>query len=89
MRAVWITDIHLNFVGDAVRRRFLDRTWHRGKVSDKWHFYLEEYDRILSAYREEPVRILEIGVQIFLGVERVVGFGWTQDRIGHIQAILY
>ncbi len=25
MRALWITDIHLNFVGDAVRRRFLDR----------------------------------------------------------------
>ncbi len=25
MRAVWITDIHLNFVGDAARRRFLDQ----------------------------------------------------------------
>ena len=25
MRAIWITDIHLNFVGDAMRRRFIDQ----------------------------------------------------------------
>lgn len=36
---------------------------HDGKVSDKWSLYLSEYDRIFSPYRDEPVRILEIGVQ--------------------------
>ena len=36
---------------------------HQGKVSDKWSIYLSEYDRIFSAYREQPVSILEIGIQ--------------------------
>lgn len=36
---------------------------HDGKVSDKWAIYLDEYDRILSAYRNNAARILEIGVQ--------------------------
>lgn len=42
-------------------RRLYDM--HDGKISDKWSIYLEEYDRILSKYRNSPVRILEIGVQ--------------------------
>lgn len=36
---------------------------HDGKVSDKWSFYLTEYERLLAPYRDRPVRILEIGVQ--------------------------
>ncbi|MES2878237.1 MAG: class I SAM-dependent methyltransferase [Pseudomonadota bacterium] len=36
---------------------------HNGKVSIKWEYYLSEYDRIFSKIRDQPVRILEIGVQ--------------------------
>ena len=36
---------------------------HVGKVSDKWEIYLDEYDRILKEYRDQPVNILEIGIQ--------------------------
>lgn len=36
---------------------------HQGKVSDKWTIYLEEYDRLLRPYRQQPVRLLEIGIQ--------------------------
>lgn len=36
---------------------------HTGKVSDKWTLYLREYDLLFSGFREDPVRILEIGVQ--------------------------
>jgi len=36
---------------------------HQGKVSDKWSFYLHEYDRLLAGWREKPVRLLEIGIQ--------------------------
>ncbi|MEZ5451879.1 MAG: glycosyltransferase [Thiothrix sp.] len=36
---------------------------HTGKVSDKWSLYLGEYDRLFTAYRDKPVRMLEIGVQ--------------------------
>lgn len=34
-----------------------------GKVSIKWEFYLKEYDRVLAGYQDNPVNILEIGVQ--------------------------
>jgi GT2 family glycosyltransferase len=36
---------------------------HVGKVSDKWSIYFNEYDRILGAYRNKPVCLLEIGIQ--------------------------
>ncbi|MDO8262471.1 MAG: glycosyltransferase [Gallionella sp.] len=36
---------------------------HRGKVTDKWSVYLAEYDRLFHAYRDRPVRLLEIGIQ--------------------------
>ena len=36
---------------------------HQGKVSDKWSIYLAEYDRLFSGFREQPVRMLEIGIQ--------------------------
>ncbi|MDB5822769.1 MAG: hypothetical protein JWR21_1473 [Herminiimonas sp.] len=38
-------------------------TEHCGKVSDKWSLYLAEYDRLFDDYRDEPVRLLEIGIQ--------------------------
>lgn len=36
---------------------------HQGKVSDKWSLYLDEYDRVFQPYRDQPVRLLEIGIQ--------------------------
>lgn len=36
---------------------------HTGQVSDKWSLYLSEYERLFAGYREQPVRLLEIGVQ--------------------------
>ncbi len=36
---------------------------HSGKVSDKWGIYLVEYGRVFEEYRDEPIRLLEIGVQ--------------------------
>jgi GT2 family glycosyltransferase len=36
---------------------------HQGKVSDKWSTYLAEYERLFSGFRDQPVRMLEIGVQ--------------------------
>lgn len=47
--------------GEQLLRQIYDV--HDGKVSDKWSIYLDEYDRIFSKYRNEPVRILEIGIQ--------------------------
>jgi hypothetical protein len=38
-------------------------TEHIGKTSDKWSMYLDEYNRLFDAHREQPVRLLEIGVQ--------------------------
>jgi len=34
-----------------------------GKVSDKWDSYLPVYDRLFGPHREEPVDLLEIGIQ--------------------------
>jgi hypothetical protein len=36
---------------------------HQGKVSDKWSSYLREYDRLFSEYRDQPINLLEIGIQ--------------------------
>jgi len=36
---------------------------HKGKVTDKWCHYLGQYERILKAYRSNPIFLLEIGVQ--------------------------
>lgn len=36
---------------------------HQGKVTDKWSLYLAEYDRLFVLFRDQPVRLLEIGVQ--------------------------
>ena len=36
---------------------------HKGKLSDKWSLYLTEYDRLFTVYRNQPVQLLEIGVQ--------------------------
>ena len=38
-------------------------TEHTGKVSDKWSIYLDEYNRLFVPYREQPVHLLEIGIQ--------------------------
>ena len=34
-----------------------------GKVSDKWESYLDYYDRSLSSIKNDPISMLEIGVQ--------------------------
>lgn len=36
---------------------------HTGKISDKWILYLNEWDRLFTEYRDQPVRLLEIGIQ--------------------------
>src|ERR1700686_4573748 len=36
---------------------------HAGKVSDKWSLYLDEYNRLLTPYRDKTVRLLELGIQ--------------------------
>src|SRR5207302_204933 len=36
---------------------------HTGKISDKWSLYLSEYERLFAAYRQRPIRLLEIGIQ--------------------------
>ncbi len=50
---------------DGVNRPTLTELYerHTGKLSDKWGTYLAEYDRIFAPSRDEPVSILEIGVQ--------------------------
>lgn len=58
-------------------------TEHDGKVSDKWSLYLDEYNRLFEVYRDQPVRLLEIGIQnggsleiwskFFSNAEKIVG----------------
>jgi O-antigen biosynthesis protein len=36
---------------------------HTGKISDKWSLYLSEYDRLFSPMANQPVKLLEIGIQ--------------------------
>jgi len=36
---------------------------HKGKVSDKWSSYLDEYQRVFKEYQDLPVALLEIGIQ--------------------------
>lgn len=36
---------------------------HTGKVSDKWTSYLPTYDRMFAHLRDQPISLLEIGVQ--------------------------
>lgn len=36
---------------------------HQGKVAHKWSTYLSIYDRLFSTYRDQPIRMLEIGIQ--------------------------
>ena len=36
---------------------------HRGKVSDKWSSYFNEYQRLFQEFRDEPISLLEIGIQ--------------------------
>ena len=36
---------------------------HKGRVSDKWELYLNQYERILNPIRQKNISLLEIGVQ--------------------------
>jgi hypothetical protein len=36
---------------------------HKGKVSDKWSLYLDEWDRLFLPYRDQKLNLLEIGIQ--------------------------
>lgn len=38
-------------------------TSHKGKASDKWSLYLDEYDNLFRDWRDRAVRLLEIGIQ--------------------------
>lgn len=54
-----------------------------GKVSDKWASYLPFYDELFSVYRNQPIDLLEIGVQnggsletwstYFIGARALIG----------------
>lgn len=45
---------------ESLREIFLN---HKQKKSDKWSLYINEWDRIFSPYRYQPVNIFEIGIQ--------------------------
>src|SRR5215218_1737731 len=36
---------------------------HKGKLSDRWSFYLEQYEHVLAPWRDKEIRLLEIGIQ--------------------------
>ncbi|WP_158273290.1 class I SAM-dependent methyltransferase [Limnohabitans sp. WS1] len=36
---------------------------HTGKTTDKWSLYVREYARLFEPYRDQPICLLEIGVQ--------------------------
>ena len=36
---------------------------HQGKVSDKWSLYLDVYGHLLESMRDQPIALLEIGIQ--------------------------
>lgn len=36
---------------------------HKGKLSDRWSFYLDQYEHVLAPWRDKDVRLLEIGIQ--------------------------
>ena len=62
---------------------------HQGKVSDKWSIYLHVYNEIFTKYRDDTVRLLEIGVQnggsleiwakYFSQAERLIGCDINPD----------
>ena len=66
-------------------RKLLRKTFeeHNGKLSDKWAFYLAEWDRLFIPYKKLKIRLLEIGVQnggslevfgkYFSNAEKIVG----------------
>ena len=62
---------------------------HKGKVSDKWEIYIDEYDRLFNAYRKQNISMLEVGVQnggslevwskYFLNAMKIVGCDVNPD----------
>ena len=36
---------------------------HKGKVSDKWSLYLDEWDRLFEEFKDKKINLLEIGIQ--------------------------
>ena len=36
---------------------------HQGKVSDKWSFYLDQYERLFNPLRDKTISLFEIGIQ--------------------------
>lgn len=62
---------------------------HKGYVSDKWASYLPVYDRWFAAYQNQPVNLLEVGVQnggslqiwgkYFAQAKRIVGCDINPD----------
>jgi Methyltransferase domain len=36
---------------------------HRGKVMDKWASYIQEYEHLFARFRNQPIVLLEVGVQ--------------------------
>jgi len=67
---------------------------HKGKISDKWSLYFDEWDRLFTPYRDQHIRLLEIGVQnggsleiwvkYFLKADKIVGCDIDQ-KCGQLQ----
>lgn len=52
-----------------------------GLVSDKWESYLYAYDQIFSLYRDDEIRLLEIGVQNGGSLETWADYFWDATEI--------
>lgn len=46
-------------MADELKKLFEEQ---KGKVSDKWSLYLEEWDRLFAPYQNKPINLLEIGI---------------------------
>ncbi|WP_448588135.1 CmcI family methyltransferase [Thermocrinis sp.] len=54
---------------------------HLGKLSDKWEGYYEVYEQLFLPYRNEPVSILEIGVQNGGFLEILSSYFWRAKAV--------
>jgi hypothetical protein len=52
-------------LGELMDDRSLQQFYesHDGKATDKWTIYLRTYDRVFRSYRDNRIRLLEIGIQ--------------------------
>ena len=54
---------------------------HHGKVSDKWSSYLDEYQRLFLEFQDQPVSLLEIGIQNGGSMEIWAKYFWSATSL--------